>query len=123
MTSNDELLTELDEPIGQKIRKIRDLEGTSRVDFARQIEANINTLKSIEYGNVHPSGKVLISICSHPMYRKYTLYLMCEPWDENDYTPDFPVNIEQTTPDALTIDKLQAKLDALKEQQSKKGKK
>ncbi|HCB0601853.1 helix-turn-helix domain-containing protein [Klebsiella pneumoniae] len=64
--------------LSEKVRAIREAEGLSQSKFCEIIGLSISTLKKYESGNFEPGGNALVKITTHPIFNKYTLWLMTD---------------------------------------------
>ncbi|HGJ5884195.1 hypothetical protein [Arsenophonus sp.] len=62
--------------IGEKIRKIREAEGINRQKFSEMLDIPYGSLNNYETKNIQVTESVLTKITNHPMFKKYTLWLM-----------------------------------------------
>lgn len=74
MTSTTE--TQIDQALAKKIRGIREYHGMSRPVFAKTLNIPPTTLKNWELGYRDASGKIVLLICNHPIYRQHSSYLV-----------------------------------------------
>ncbi|MBQ8706697.1 MAG: helix-turn-helix domain-containing protein [Succinivibrionaceae bacterium] len=67
---------ENNQPLGLKIKRIRRALNLSREEFAKMLDVPFSTLKNYEllYRNVNST--LLLSICSHPVMHRYTMWLV-----------------------------------------------
>ncbi len=64
--------------LSEKVRALREAEGLSQAKFCDIIGLSLNTLKKYEKGNFEPGGNALLKITTHPLFQKYTLWLMTD---------------------------------------------
>lgn len=75
--------------IGEKIKKIRDVEDVSQFDFCIETGINIATLRNVEQGRSRIGSNELLKITNHDRYKKYTLWLMTDDTSPPDQiSPD-----------------------------------
>ncbi|HHT7588586.1 TPA: helix-turn-helix domain-containing protein [Klebsiella pneumoniae] len=64
--------------LSEKVRAIREAEGLSQSKFCEIIGLPLSTLKKYESGSFEPGGNALVKITTHPIFNKYTLWLMTD---------------------------------------------
>ncbi|PTA87881.1 transcriptional regulator [Kosakonia sp. H7A] len=64
--------------LSEKVRAIREAEGLSQTQFCKVLDLSISTLKKYESGAYEPSGLNLVKLTQHPLFYKYTLWLMTD---------------------------------------------
>ncbi|EGY28153.1 putative transcriptional regulator [Candidatus Regiella insecticola 5.15] len=62
--------------LSEKIKAIRKSEGLSKAKFCEFTNIPLSTLDKYEMGKFEPSGATLMKITQHPLFIKYTLWLM-----------------------------------------------
>jgi transcriptional regulator with XRE-family HTH domain len=62
--------------VSEKIKAIRTAEGLSQNQFCKIMEIPISTLKKLEGGYNEPGWTTLMKLTQHPLFEKYTLWLM-----------------------------------------------
>ncbi|MEG2553660.1 MAG: helix-turn-helix transcriptional regulator [Hafnia sp.] len=62
--------------IAEKLKAIRSAEGLSQSQFCKIMEIPISTLKKLEGGYNEPGWSTLTKLTQHPLFEKYTLWLM-----------------------------------------------
>ncbi|MGA7588665.1 MAG: helix-turn-helix transcriptional regulator [Rouxiella badensis] len=65
-----------------KIKSLRLAEGLSQAQFCEKIAIPLNILKKYERGWIQPDFLSLIKVTQHPLFEKYTLWLMTEKTSE-----------------------------------------
>ena len=64
--------------VSEKIKAIRTAEGLSQNQFCKIMEIPISTLKKLEGGYNEPGWTTLMKLTQHPLFEKYTLWLMTD---------------------------------------------
>ncbi|MBF1996578.1 helix-turn-helix transcriptional regulator [Serratia symbiotica] len=62
--------------IAEKLKAIRSAEGLSQSQFCKIMEIPISTLKKLEGGYNEPGWNTLTKLTQHPLFEKYTMWLM-----------------------------------------------
>jgi transcriptional regulator with XRE-family HTH domain len=64
------------QPLGIKIKRIRKALNLTREEFASMLAIPVSTLKNYELQYRSVSSDALVSLCSHPIMHRYTIWLM-----------------------------------------------
>ncbi|MCX8966846.1 XRE family transcriptional regulator [Erwinia psidii] len=64
--------------LSEKIKAMRVAEGLSQNQLCEIIDLPRNTLSKYESGIFEPGGNALVKYTSHPLFEKYTLWLMTD---------------------------------------------
>ncbi|EKN3347492.1 helix-turn-helix domain-containing protein [Yersinia ruckeri] len=64
--------------ISEKIKAIRIAEEITQVRFCEMTGIPLGTLKRYEGGHSEPSVAALLQLTKHPLFEKYTLWLMTD---------------------------------------------
>ncbi|WP_342221383.1 helix-turn-helix transcriptional regulator [Candidatus Fukatsuia endosymbiont of Tuberolachnus salignus] len=64
--------------LSEKVKAIRKAEEMSKATFCKLTGIPLSTLDKYEMGKFEPSGTALTKITQHPIFMKYTLWLMTD---------------------------------------------
>ncbi|OKP28405.1 helix-turn-helix domain-containing protein [Serratia fonticola] len=64
--------------MAKKIKAIRGAEGLTQVKFCEITGIPLSTLKNYEGGHAEPSLNTVLQLTQHPLFKKYTLWLMSD---------------------------------------------
>lgn len=62
--------------IHEKLKAMRNAEGLTQLDVCQLLDFSISTLKKYETGVIEPGGSALMKYTTHPLFQKYSLWLM-----------------------------------------------
>ncbi|HDL7645903.1 helix-turn-helix domain-containing protein [Yersinia enterocolitica] len=86
--------------VSEKIKAIRTAEGLSQNQFCKIMEISISTLKKLEGGYNEPGWATLMKLTQHPLFEKYTLWLMTNKTapESGQIAPSLSLDGPETTP-------------------------